>query len=75
MNVSLLSSMARILREFGEEKYALPIAKKICRVREQKPVETTGELVELVKAAIPPGARYEGGSIKTGGSEKMGIYW
>ena len=56
-----VSSMARILREFGEEKYALPIAKKICRVREQKPVETTGELVELVKAAIPPGARYEGG--------------
>ena len=56
-----VSSMARILREFGEERYALPIAKKICRVREQKPVETTGELVELVKAAIPPGARYEGG--------------
>ncbi len=56
-----VSTMARVLREFGEEKYALPIAKKICRAREKKPVETTGELVELIKAAIPPGARYEGG--------------
>ena len=56
-----VSAMARVLREFGEEKYALPIAKKICRAREEKPVETTGELVELIKAAIPPSARYEGG--------------
>ena len=56
-----VSTMARVFREFGEEKYALPIAKKICRAREKKPVETTGELVELIKAAIPPGARYEGG--------------
>ena len=56
-----VSAMARMLREFGEEKYALPIAKKICRAREEKPVETTGELVELIKAAIPPSARYEGG--------------
>ena len=56
-----VSAMARVLREFGEEKYALPIAKKICRAREEKPVETTGELVELIKAAIPPSARDEGG--------------
>ncbi len=56
-----VSAMARVLREFGEEKYALPTAKKICRAREEKPVETTGELVELIKAAIPPSARYEGG--------------
>ena len=56
-----VSAMARVLREFGEEKYALPIAKKICRAREETPVETTGERVELIKAAIPPSARYEGG--------------
>ena len=56
-----VSSMARIIREFGEERYALAIAKKIARAREQKPVETTGELVELIKAAIPPSSRYEGG--------------
>ena len=56
-----VSSMARVIREFGEEKYALAIAKKIARARETKPVETTGELVELIKAAIPPSVRYEGG--------------
>ena len=39
----------------------LSFAKKIARAREQKPVETTGELVELIKAAIPPSSRYEGG--------------
>lgn len=56
-----VSSMARALREFGEEKYALAIAKRIARAREQQPVETTGQLVEIIKSAIPPSARYEGG--------------
>ncbi len=56
-----VSSIARALREFGEEKYALAIAKKIARAREQQPVETTGQLVEIIKSAIPPSARYEGG--------------
>ncbi len=56
-----VSSLARVIREFGEERYALPIAKKICRAREKKPVETTGELAELIREAIPPSARYEGG--------------
>ncbi len=61
VNSSDVSSLARIIREFGEEKYALPIAKKICRAREKKPVETTGELAELIREAIPPSSRYEGG--------------
>ena len=56
-----VSSMARALREFGEERYALAIAKRIARAREQQPVETTGQLVEIIKSAIPPSARYEGG--------------
>lgn len=56
-----VSSIARALREFGEEKYALAIAKRIARAREQQPVETTGQLVEIIKSAIPPSARYEGG--------------
>ena len=56
-----VSSLARVIREFGEERYALSIAKKICRAREKKPVETTGELAELIREAIPPSARYEGG--------------
>ena len=56
-----VSSIARALREFGEEKYALAIAQRIARAREQQPVETTGQLVEIIKSAIPPSARYEGG--------------
>ena len=56
-----VSSIARALREFGEEKYALAIAKRIARAREQQPVESTGQLVEIIKSAIPPSARYEGG--------------
>ena len=56
-----VSALARVIREFGEERYALSIAKKICRAREKKPVETTGELAELIREAIPPSARYEGG--------------
>ena len=61
VNSSDVSSLARIIREFGEEKYALPIAKKICRAREKQSVETTGELAELIREAIPPSSRYEGG--------------
>ena len=56
-----VSSLARIIREFGEEKYALPIAKKINYARQKAPVATTGQLAELIRQAIPPGARYEGG--------------
>lgn len=56
-----VSSLARIIREFGEEKYALAIAKKINYARQKAPVETTGQLAELIRQAIPPGARYEGG--------------
>jgi len=56
-----VSSMARIFREFGEERYALPIAKNIAKFREKKPLETTGELVEIIKASIPAAARREGG--------------
>ena len=56
-----VSSMARIFREFGEERYALSIAKNIERYRRQKPLETTGELVEIIRSSIPAAARREGG--------------
>lgn len=56
-----IGAIARILREFGEERYALPIAKNIVKYREKKQLETTGELVEIVKASIPAAARREGG--------------
>lgn len=51
----------RIIRDYGEDKFAKNIAKHICRAREEKPIETTFELNELVKAAIPAKMRTKGG--------------
>ena len=50
----------RILKEYGEERWAKRIAKFIVEFRAKKPVETTGELVDIIKRAIPKGAREEG---------------
>jgi len=50
----------RIIKDYGEEKWASRIATFICNAREDKPIETTGELVEIIKAAIPASARREG---------------
>ncbi|HIU04858.1 MAG TPA: 16S rRNA (cytosine(1402)-N(4))-methyltransferase RsmH [Candidatus Coprousia avicola] len=52
--------IARALRTLGDEKYAREIAREICRRREVKPIETTGELVDAIKAAIPAAARRHG---------------
>ncbi len=54
------AELARILREYGEEKWAKRIAQFIVRARQKSPIRTTGELAELVKAAIPAAARREG---------------
>ncbi|MDF2587448.1 MAG: S-adenosyl-methyltransferase MraW [Anaerocolumna sp.] len=43
----------RIIRDYGEDKFAKNIAKHIVRVREEKQIETTDELTEAIKAAIP----------------------
>ncbi len=43
----------RIIRDYGEDKFAKNIAKHIVRVRSEKPIETTYELTEAIKAAIP----------------------
>jgi 16S rRNA (cytosine1402-N4)-methyltransferase len=53
--------IARILWEYSDEKWSRRIAQFIVSARRQKPVETTGELVEIIKAAIPAAARREGG--------------
>ena len=45
--------LARILRVYGEEKFASQIAREIVRRREQEPIETTGQFVEIIKAGIP----------------------
>ena len=52
--------LTRILKEYGEEKWASRIAQFILKAREEKPIETTGELSEIIKAAIPASARRKG---------------
>ena len=51
----------RIIRDYGEDKFAKNIAKHIVRAREEKRIETTGELIEIIKAAIPAKVRAVGG--------------
>ena len=51
--------LRRILFEYGEERYAPAIAKAIVRAREAAPVQTTLELVEIIKGAMPPSALRE----------------
>ena len=51
--------LRRILFEYGEERYAPLIARSICRAREEAPVETTAQLVEIIKSAMPAGALRE----------------
>lgn len=48
-----LNDLTRIFRDYGEDKFAYQIAKKIVKQREEKPIETTLELVEVIKSAIP----------------------
>lgn len=51
----------RIIRDYGEDKFAKNIAKHIVRARAEKPIATTGELTEIIKAAIPAKVRAAGG--------------
>ena len=49
--------LIRIIRDYGEEKLAVRIADKICKRREEKPIERTGELVDIIRSAYPDGGR------------------
>ena len=51
----------RIIRDYGEDKFAKNIAKHIVRARQEKALETTGELIHVIKAAIPMKVRAVGG--------------
>src|SRR5215207_8610680 len=53
--------LARLLREYGDERYAGRIARAIVRDRAQAPIETTHALVETIKTAIPIPAQFAGG--------------
>ncbi|MEC9488053.1 MAG: 16S rRNA (cytosine(1402)-N(4))-methyltransferase RsmH [Halanaerobium sp.] len=52
--------LSRIMYEYGEERWAKRIAKFICQQREEKPIATTLDLVDVIKRAIPSGARATG---------------
>ena len=53
--------LVKIFYRYGEEKFSKQIARKIEKIRETQPIETTGELVEIIKDCIPAPARRKGG--------------
>lgn len=55
------SELFHIIRDYGEDRFAKNIAKHIVRARQEKEIETTGELIEIIKAAIPAKVRATGG--------------
>ena len=61
VNTYSVDELTRILREYGEERFAYKIARNIEKHREQAPIETTFQLVEIIKESIPAPARREGG--------------
>ncbi|WP_242891965.1 16S rRNA (cytosine(1402)-N(4))-methyltransferase RsmH [Actinomadura litoris] len=56
------AALARILREYGEERFAQRIASAIVREREREPLESTRRLADLVRASIPAATRRTGGN-------------
>ena len=61
VNGESFEELRRIISEYGEERFANSIAKNIIRAREEKPVETTFDLVDIIKRSIPAKNRQEGG--------------
>ncbi len=59
VNAWSLEELRRILYEYGEERYAPAIARAIVKTRETRPIETTLELVDVIKSAMPPAALRE----------------
>lgn len=61
MNNYSQPELTRVIKTYGEEKFAWKIATNIVEYRENKPIETTFELVEIIKSSIPMPARRKGG--------------
>ena len=61
INTYTEADLTRILRDYGEEKFARQIAREIVRRRQTAPLQTTGDFVEAIKAGIPAAARRHGG--------------
>jgi 16S rRNA (cytosine1402-N4)-methyltransferase len=55
------AELARIFSSYGEERYARPIARAVVRRRAQERIATTGDLVEVVRSAVPTPALFAGG--------------
>ncbi len=55
------ADLARIIRDYGEERWASRIASFVAAARARRPIATTGDLVEVIKAAVPAAARRSGG--------------
>lgn len=74
--------LLKIFHRYGEEKFSKQIARKIEAAREKKPIETTGELVEIIKDAIPAPARRKGGhpakrifqAIRIAVNDELGVF-
>lgn len=55
------NELFRVIRDYGEDNFAKNIAKHIVQYRTERPIQTTGELVEIIKSAIPAKLRATGG--------------
>ena len=61
VNTYSKQDLYRIIRDYGEDKFAKNIAKHIVRERQQKPIETAGELTDIIRASIPMKIQMTGG--------------
>jgi 16S rRNA (cytosine1402-N4)-methyltransferase len=61
LNTWEVRRIAQLLREYGDERFASQIARAIGRVREEREIETTSQLVDIINNAIPVKARFAGG--------------
>ena len=53
VNTYSLNDLTRVFREYGEDKFSYQIAKKIAEIRDKNPIETTSQLVEIIKSCKP----------------------
>ncbi len=60
VNTASQSELQKIIYTYGEEKFAPSIARNIVKAREKKPIETTFELVDIIKASMPMKAKHDG---------------
>lgn len=60
VNIASQSELQKIIYTYGEEKFAPSIARNIVKARQEKPIETTFELVDIIKASMPMKAKRDG---------------